>query len=57
MYKLFLEYECLKSMATTNVSYCLGSFSRGDMDDHDEDMEVYWILFDICYGIFLIMKL
>ena len=57
MYKLFLEYECLKSMAITNVSYCLGSFSRGDMDDHDEDMEVYWILFGICYGIFLIMKL
>ena len=35
----FSKYECPKTMATTNVSSCVGSSSNGDRDDHDEDME------------------
>ena len=39
LYKLYSEYECPKPMATTIASYCVGSSSHGDIDDHDEDME------------------
>ena len=39
LYKLFLEYECAKPMATTNVSSCVVSLSHtsGAVDDPDDD--------------------
>ena len=39
LYKLFLEYERPKPMATTNVSSCVGSSSHisGVVDDPDDD--------------------
>lgn len=39
LYKHFTKYECPNPMAITNVSSCVGSSSRRNMDDHDEDME------------------
>ena len=39
LYKLFSEYECPKPMTTSNASYCVGSSSSGDMDNHDKDMK------------------
>ena len=61
LYKLFLEYECPKPMATTNVSSCVGSFghTNGDMDDPDDDedmeddvSELYFVWYMLCYVFF-----
>ena len=65
LYKLFSEYERLKSMATTNVSSCVGSSSHssGAVDDPDDDKdkendvsELYFVWYKLCY-VFLIIKI
>ena len=61
----FLEYECPKSMATTNVSSCIGSSSHtsGTVDDPDDDedkegdvSELHFVWCMLCY-VFLIIKI
>ena len=65
LYKLFLKYERIKPMATTNVSSCVGSSSHtsGVVDDPDDDedkeddvSELYFVWYMLCY-IFLIIKI
>ena len=61
----FSEYECLKPMATTNVSSCVGSSSHtsGTMDDPDDDedkegdvSELHFVWCMLRY-VFLIIKI
>ena len=65
LYKLFSEYECLKPMATTNVSSFVGSSSHtnGAVDDPDDDedkeddvSELYFVWY-MLYYVFLIIKI
>ena len=66
LYKFFFsEYECLKPMATTNVSSCVGSSSHtsGAVDDLDDDenkeddvSELHFVWYMLCY-VFLIIKI
>ena len=58
LYKLFLEYECPKHMAITNVSSCVGSSNHtsdvvddpdDDEDKEDDVSELHFVWYMLCY--------